>query len=109
VPIEEAAVKQIANNSMALDVYVWLSYRLHSLRESRPISWKALHAQFGRGITRMDHFKQHFRETLALALAVYPEADVTQDGATGIMLKPSRPPVPARVAPSRSALRRLLA
>jgi hypothetical protein len=48
VPIEEAAVKQIANNSMALDVYVWLSYRLHSLKEARPISWKALHAQFGR-------------------------------------------------------------
>ena len=34
VPIEEAAVKQIANNSMALDVYVWLSYRLHSLKEA---------------------------------------------------------------------------
>jgi Plasmid encoded RepA protein len=109
VPIEEAAVKQIANNSMALDVYVWLSYRLHSLNEPRPISWKALHAQFGRGITRMDHFKQQFRETLELALAVYPEANVGLDGSTGIMLKPSRPPVASRVAPSREALRRLLA
>jgi hypothetical protein len=108
VPIEEAAVKQIANNSMALDVYVWLSYRLHSLREPRPISWKALHAQFGRGIIRMDHFKQHFRETLELALAVYPDADVSLDGATGIILRPSRPPIPTRIAPSRGALRRLL-
>ena len=35
VPIEEAAVKQIANNSMALDVYVWLSYRLHSLARAQ--------------------------------------------------------------------------
>jgi len=78
------------------------------LREPRPISWKALHAQFGRGIIRMDHFKQHFRETLELALAVYPEADVTLDGATGIVLKPSRPPVAARTAPSRGAIRRLL-
>ena len=72
IPIEEAAVKQIANNSMALDVYVWLSYRLHSLKEARPISWKALHAQFGRGICRMDHFKQQFRETLELALQSIP-------------------------------------
>jgi hypothetical protein len=56
----------------------------------------------------MDHFKQHFRETLELALAVYPEADVSLDGTTGIILKPSRPPVPTRVAPSRGALRRLL-
>ena len=47
VPIEEAAVKQIANNSMALDVYVWLSYRLHALKELRPVTWKTLHAQFG--------------------------------------------------------------
>jgi hypothetical protein len=108
VPIEEAAVKQIANNSMALDVYVWLSYRLHSLREARPISWKALHAQFGRGISRMDHFKQQFRETLELALAVYPEANVSLEGATGITLKPSKPPVAARIAPSRGAIRRLL-
>jgi hypothetical protein len=108
VPIEEAAVKQIANNSMALDVYVWLSYRLHSLKEARPISWKALHAQFGRGISRMDHFKQQFRETLELALAVYPEANVSLDGAIGIVVKPSRPPVTSRIAPSRSAMRRLL-
>lgn len=109
VPIEEAAVKQIANNSMALDVYVWLSYRLHVLHEARPVTWKALHAQFGRGITRMDHFKQQFRDTLALALAVYPEANVDLDGQSGIILKPSRPPVAPRIAPSRAALKRLQA
>jgi hypothetical protein len=56
----------------------------------------------------MDHFKQHFRETLELALAVYPEADVTMDGGTGIVLKPSRPPVAARIAPSKGAIKRLL-
>lgn len=107
VPIEEAAVKQIANNSMALDVYVWLSYRLHALNEARPVTWKALHSQFGRGIIRMDHFKQQFRDTLNLALAVYPEAKVDLDGQSGIVLKPSKPPVAARLAPSRAALRRL--
>jgi hypothetical protein len=57
----------------------------------------------------MDHFKQHFRETLELATAVYPDADVSLDGATGIILRPSRPPIPTRIAPSRGALRRLLA
>ena len=36
----------------------------------------------------MDHFKQHFRETLELALAVYPEADVSLDGTAGIILRP---------------------
>ncbi|MGI4797059.1 MAG: replication protein RepA [Janthinobacterium lividum] len=107
VPIEEAAVKQIANNSMALDVYVWLSYRLHALTMPRPVTWKALHSQFGRGINRMDHFKQHFRDTLQLALAVYPEANVELEGQAGIVLHPSRPPVSKSTLPSRAALRRL--
>jgi len=31
VPIEENAIAMIANNSMAIDVYCWLAYRLHSL------------------------------------------------------------------------------
>lgn len=42
VPIEEAAIKALANNSMAMDVYVWLAYRLHSLNAPRLVTWKAL-------------------------------------------------------------------
>src|ERR1019366_3016418 len=38
VPVEEAAVRQIANNSLALDVYCWLAYRLHSLEQPITIS-----------------------------------------------------------------------
>src|SRR6185437_12102922 len=74
VPIEEAAVRQIANNSLALDVYCWLAYRLHSLDTPITVSWKALHGQFGRSVARLDHFKDHFRTVLALAMSVYPEA-----------------------------------
>ena len=40
-------------------------------------------------------------------MAVYPEAKVTLEGAAGIVLKPSRPPVASYVAPSRSAMTRL--
>jgi len=92
VPIEESAVRQIANNSMALDVYCWLAYRLHALAEPTPIGWRALHQQFGRGVKRLDHFKDQFRETLALATAVYPDAEVELHE-RGVTLKPSRPPV----------------
>ena len=92
VPIEESAVRQIANNSMALDVYCWLAYRLHALAESTPIGWRALHQQFGRGVKRLDHFKDQFKDTLALAMAVYPDADVDVHE-RGVTLRPSRPPV----------------
>src|SRR4051812_18447772 len=92
VPIEETAVRQIANNSMALDVYCWLAYRLHALVEPTPIGWRALHQQFGRGVKRLDHFKDQFKETFALTLAVYPDAEVDVHE-RGVILRPSRPPV----------------
>ena len=100
VPIEEAAIRAINNNSMALDIYCWLAYRLHVLPAQRTISWKALHAQFGTGFLRLDHFRPRFIENLQLALAVYRDARVDA-GAKGLVLEPSRPPVPPR-APSAS-------
>ena len=92
MPLEEAAIKALANNSMALDIYCWLAYRLHSLSEDKTISWSALHAQFGRSVNRLDHFRSYFRVNLELALAVYPDARVGPD-AKGLCLLPSRPPI----------------
>jgi hypothetical protein len=102
VPVEEAAVRQIANNSLALDVYCWLAYRLHSLNAPIPVSWKALHAQFGRSVARLDHFKDHFRTVLALATSVYPDANVEEaDSGAGVILRPSKPPVTPRASRAR--------
>jgi hypothetical protein len=97
VPVEEAAVRQIANNSLALDVYCWLAYRLHSLDSPITVTWKALHGQFGRSVARLDHFKDHFRTVLALATSVYPDAKVDEtDTGSGLILRPSKPPVSPR-------------
>jgi hypothetical protein len=105
VPLQDAAIRAIANNSMALDVYAWLAYRLHSLDKARPISWKAVKAQFGAGYARMDHFRNNFRPILALALAVYPDARVDEDDrGAGLVLYPSKPPVPSRAVALTSRL-----
>jgi hypothetical protein len=97
VPVEEAAVRQIANNSLALDVYCWLAYRLHSLNEPITVTWKALHGQFGRSVARLDHFKDHFRTVLALATSVYPDANIDETpNGSGLILRPSKPPVSPR-------------
>lgn len=104
VPVEEAAVRQIANNSLALDVYCWLAYRLHSLNAPITVSWKALHAQFGRSVARLDHFKEHFRTVLQLSMSVYPAAEVHEaDSGIGVVLHPSKPPVLPR-QPNRPRL-----
>lgn len=92
VPLDEAAIRHIRNSSMALDVYCWLAYRLHSLTAEKPISWAALAGQFGAGIKLRKHFKAAFSESLGLALAVYRDARV-EVTPTGIVLKPSPPPV----------------
>ena len=95
VPIWEPALRYISNQSMAIDVYIWLAYRLHQLEGAARVSWPALHGQFGAGFRALHHFKPRFTEATVMACAVYPEAavDVTDQGLT---LHPSPPPVPAR-------------
>ncbi len=95
VPLWEPALRQIQNNSMALDLYVWLAYRLHVLSKPTHIHWPKLHEQFGGGFKALRQFKPTLIENLKLALAVYPEAMVELD-ANGLRLIPSPPPVPER-------------
>jgi hypothetical protein len=101
VPVEDAAIRAINNNSAALDLYAFLAYRLHSLTKPTPVSWAALKAQFGTGVGRMDNFRTRFIDSLKLALAVYREAKVEVED-RGLILHPSPPPVQAK---ARSALR----
>ncbi|WP_335904928.1 replication protein RepA [Acidisphaera sp. L21] len=98
VPLEEAAIRAISNNSAALDIYCWLAYRLHVLSSAKSISWNALYSQFGASYARLAHFKIRFLENLAVASAVYPAADVKADE-KGLILKPSRAPVAPRIIP----------
>jgi hypothetical protein len=103
VPLEEAAIRGLSNNSMGLDVYAWLAYRLHSLKGPTAVPWKALMTQFGGGFGRIAHFKGEFLKNLKLALAVYPDAKVELDeDGVGLILHPSRPPV--RKYPTRRVL-----
>lgn len=96
VPLLEAAIRQLRDRSMSLDIYVWLAYRLYRLTKATTISWPALHAQFGTGFKAVRQFKPRFTEALAAALAAYPEARAEIND-TAITLHPSRPPI-ARIA-----------
>ncbi len=92
VPLSESALKAIGARSMVIDVYIWLAYRLHSLKQDVEIGWPALFAQFGAGFSTVRRFRQHFLECLGLAVAAYPDAHVSI-GDRGIVLQPSRPPI----------------
>lgn len=93
VPVREEAVKAIGTRSLAIDVYIWLAYRLHALSKPTPVGWASIHAQFGAGFRLVRQIKPTFLEALHLALAVYPEARVDADK-EGLILHPSPPAVP---------------
>lgn len=92
VPVLESAIRQISSKSMAMDIYIWLAYRLHCLTEPTKISWQSLYAQFGAGYDEIRHFKTRFPETLKVAMNVYPEAKV-EIGREGMTMHPSVPPI----------------
>lgn len=96
VPVWEPAIRELSARSMAIDIYIWLSYRLHVLNVVTPISWAALYNQFGAGFKAIRQFKPEFRRNLDFALAVYPEARV-EERELGIELVPSPSPVPERL------------
>jgi hypothetical protein len=95
VPVYEPAIQQLQNNSAALDVYIWLCYRLHVLEGPTPISWTRLKEQFGQQYATAYQFRHKFRDTLALALAVYPGAHIKETKG-GVTLFPSAPAVAKR-------------
>lgn len=92
MPLQEAALKQLSNRSLALDTYVWLAWRCHQLVKPLAISWPALNAQFGTEGRLLKHFKPLFCEALSAAIAAYPGARVELED-EGIVVHPARPPV----------------
>jgi Plasmid encoded RepA protein len=99
LPLRESAIRALAGRSMAIDLYVWLAYRLHHLERPTRVPWPALYRQFGAGFALLRQFRAHAREALALALAAYPEAQVVAEE-NGVTLLPSPAPVPERLANS---------
>jgi hypothetical protein len=97
VPVREEAIFAIGSRSIAIDIYIWLAYRLHSLTEAAPVSWPAMYGQFGGGYALQRQFRPKFIDSLKLALAVYPEArvDILDEG---LVLHPSAPAVPRHEA-----------
>lgn len=98
VPLQETAIRQLRDRSMSLDIYVWLAWRLHSLKRPTPVSWPALFAQFGGGFKAMKHWKPSFIEALSAAVAAYPDAKLEVED-DGVVLHESKPPVARHTPP----------
>jgi hypothetical protein len=99
VPIDLRAVAA-TRSTVRLDLYLFLTYRLNSLRRPLRLPWSALLAQIGiqppEGNTAaLRSASARVRQALCDVLLLYPEARV-QMTATGVELRPSPPAVPRR-------------
>ena len=88
-----AMAEKLRRSPFALDVYVWLSYRLPALDAPLTIPWGILSVQFGGRITEGLTFQHAFKGALPLVLALYQSATLSSD-ASGLTLHPSPPPPP---------------
>jgi len=92
LPLLESALHQLSGSSLALDIYVFLAYRLRSLEKPTLVPWPRLHEQFGAGYSTLKAFKARFGAPLSQAMAAYPEANAVLD-TRGLMMHPSDSPV----------------
>jgi Plasmid encoded RepA protein len=98
VPLNEAALAELSQNAMALDVYAWLAERLHRINPAKPafIPWTGLQEQFGDGYQRMDNFKARFGPVLKRVQEQYERARIELNG-RGMTAHHSAPPVAKRL------------
>lgn len=79
---------------LAMDLYVWLTYRLHALSKPIMVPWKALHLQCGSQTPRVPVFRLQVLQKLPSILTVYPEARIEEAAdRSGLLLMPSPPHV----------------
>ena len=107
VPLDMRVLQALRKSPLALDIYSWSVYRIHTLnrsgRLSATIPWEALRLQFGAGYadtaTGLRMFRRAFLRELTKVRAFYPEAKI-EDGSSGLSL--TRSPEHLSARPTRS-------
>lgn len=98
VPVNLRAMTALSQSPLAMDLYVWASYRADVLRE-KPVlvPWGALYQQFGSDCY-LHKFQENFRRALSRVLVVYPElkAKAVRSGIELQAFNSSVPRLPAR-------------
>jgi len=75
VPVNLRAMNALSQSPMAMDLFVWLSYRSDMLRKETLVPWIALWNQFGSD-SAMNKFQENVRRALRQVQRVYPEVKV---------------------------------
>ena len=95
IPIDMRALKALKRSPLALDVYIWLTFRTGYLKTSTSITWEQLQNQFGAGYVRARAFKEAFVDALRKVQLVYTGANI-ETNEIGITLQPGITSIPKK-------------
>lgn len=93
VPLDRRGIAHLAGNSLGLDLYALLAYRLPKLQRDLHLRWNALQSQIGAAETLAFNLAQRVRSVMPDILTAYPHAKV-EVTPHGLLLKPSAAAVP---------------
>lgn len=97
VPVDVSVLKALKRSPLALDLYIWMTYRYSYLDKPVRVPWDALYGQFGADYERMRKYREKMLQALAKVHGVYPEARFEVDTA-GLRLLPSPTHIPMLTA-----------
>lgn len=98
VPLNEAAIRELKEKPVALDLYSYLAYRLRRVtsEKGQAIPWFQFAKHFGNNCEPR-RFIQTMRETWDVVSAVYPNANVDFSGKSVVRLYPSPAPTETKL------------
>lgn len=96
VPLDKRGIAHLSGNSLGLDLYALLAYRLPRLNRDLHLRWVALQEQIGSNERAGSSLAQRIREVMPDVLTAYPHAKI-EVTSHGLLLKPSAPAVPKTV------------
>lgn len=75
VPLDNDVLKMLRDSSLALDLYMFLTYRVSYLNRDLHISWDSLEKQFGADYSKTAEFARNAREQLKRIQVVWPDLE----------------------------------
>ena len=86
VPIDFRVLKAIKQSPLALDLYIWLTYRMSYLRKTTHIPWTSLKQQFGSDYKDLDNFVRKTKATLRKIKLFYPALNIDEERGRLVLL-----------------------
>jgi hypothetical protein len=92
VPVDLRVLDALSSSPMAMDVYVWLTYRVVKARNATTLPWEMLMMQFGSADgTEVRTFRRHFLRALKQVLEVSRwQPAISLDNKEGMTIYPGK-------------------